>query len=61
MKLNVEEEKVYKLLNLMDLNTEIVLEDMISKFDILSNKMQKAILSCNLNNKRIFDKCNKKY
>ena len=39
MKLNVEEEKVYKLLNLMDLNTEIVLEDMISKFDILSNKM----------------------
>lgn len=39
LKINVEEEKVYKLLNVMDLNTEIVLEDMISKFEILSNKM----------------------
>ena len=39
LKINVEDEKVYKLLNIMDLNTEIVLEDMISKFDILSTKM----------------------
>ena len=61
LKINVEEEKVYKLLNLQDLNTEIILEDMISKFDILSHKMQKAILSCNLSNKKIFDKCNAKY
>lgn len=39
----------------------MVLEDIISKYEVLSNKMQKAILGCNLSNKKIFNVCNDKY